>query len=311
MRTTNCPHWPPSDGTALGAIFGIKYFEFLNDFAVAGLGTTTLKFDEFVRRNRAEVVPSALKVVMGPGTGLGMGLLFKSEWSPCYEVFPCEGGHTDFSVRGEEDHKLLHFARDYIENSENIENRRGKGKIDRVSIERLCAGPAVPLIYEFYKKEHPDLKRILEEGDDAKHPDEINSSDIISKALDTDDELLMMVVNKFAQILGVEIGNFALKTLPYGGMFLVGGVVKGLMDFLEHDKKFLETIYDKGRLTSTIRRIPLFIVKPHIELGLRGAEEHAFRLMKCWPLPEADLQEYFQQQEALNTSRRRSSILGN
>lgn len=32
-----------------------------------------------------------------------------------------------------------------------------------MSTERLCAGPAVPLIYQFFKSEHPELKSVLEE----------------------------------------------------------------------------------------------------------------------------------------------------
>ena len=38
---------------------------------------------------------------------------------------------------------------------------RSKGKINRVSIERLCAGPAVPLIYEFLADKFSDLTRIF------------------------------------------------------------------------------------------------------------------------------------------------------
>jgi hypothetical protein len=44
---------------------------------------------------------------------------------------------------------LVEFAKRYIEESKNVENERGKGKVDRISVERLCAGPAVPLIYAF------------------------------------------------------------------------------------------------------------------------------------------------------------------
>lgn len=36
--TTNCPHWPAADGRALEQLFGIKNFQFLNDFAAAGYG---------------------------------------------------------------------------------------------------------------------------------------------------------------------------------------------------------------------------------------------------------------------------------
>ena len=84
---------------------------------------------------------------MGPGTGLGVGMLCKSEYADCHEVYATEGGHVDFPVRNEQDWRLHEFAKDFIKNSDNVENQRGRGEVSRVSIERLCAGPAVPLLY--------------------------------------------------------------------------------------------------------------------------------------------------------------------
>ena len=43
----------------------------------------------------------------------------------------------------------------------------------------------------------------------------------------------MIVVEKFSEIYAIEIGNFALKTLPYGGIYLCGGVTMGLLQYLE------------------------------------------------------------------------------
>ena len=68
-----------------------------------------------------------VKAVIGPGTGLGMGLLFKSEFSSVYEVSPTEGGHTDYSPRSDEDYDFLKFAKKYVEESQNVENLRAKG----------------------------------------------------------------------------------------------------------------------------------------------------------------------------------------
>ncbi len=119
---------------------------------------------------------------------------------------------------------------DYIKNSNNIENLRGKSEISRTSIERLCAGPAVPLLYEFMKVQFPDLPRILEKN---KKADDLTSSDIIDAGIVKHDELCMKVIKKFAEILAVEVGNVALKFLPYGGIFLVGGVAHGIKDYLE------------------------------------------------------------------------------
>lgn len=91
---------------------------------------------------------------MGPGTGLGVGFLTKPYEGKYYEVHSSEGGHCDFSVVTEEDWKLREHAIKYTKESKNVENLRAGGvDIKRMSIERLCAGPAVPLIYDFYKSQ--------------------------------------------------------------------------------------------------------------------------------------------------------------
>jgi glucokinase len=87
-------------------------------------------------------------------------------------VYPSEGGHVEFAPRDQEEFELLQFAHEYIKTSNNEENLRGKtDDLVRISHERMGAGPAVPMIYEFYKKKFPDLARVLEQGDDAKQPD--------------------------------------------------------------------------------------------------------------------------------------------
>ena len=146
--------------------------------------------------NRSPVEEDGVKIVLGPGTGHGQGFLIKSKFSPCYEVYPSEGGHVEFAPRSELDSRLLTFAHEYIENSNNVENERGKPKyrLNRMSHERLGAGPAIPLIYEFMKKEHENLPRIFETGDAKKTPDEINSHDVIQAAMLQNDPLCMKVV---------------------------------------------------------------------------------------------------------------------
>jgi hypothetical protein len=58
----------------------------------------------------------------------------------------------------------MNFAQNYCATSNNIENLRAKKDITSVATAHLCAGPAVPLIYEFMKTKNPDLPRILEDG---------------------------------------------------------------------------------------------------------------------------------------------------
>ena len=103
----------------------------------------------------------------------------------------------------------------------------------------------MPMIYEFLKTKQSDLPRTLEEGENGKKPDEITSMDIVTAAFHKDepDKLCHLVVEKFAEILAVEVGNHALKTLPYGGVFLIGGVTMGIKSYILQDPTFLHLIH--------------------------------------------------------------------
>lgn len=100
-----------------------------------------------------------------------------------------------------------------------------------MSIERLCAGPALPLIYAFMKEKYPELEVVLEKDTDhgkAKPFDEIVGKDIVECGMKLNDPLCMKVIEKFSENYGTETGNLALKTLPYGGIYLTSGVTNGI-----------------------------------------------------------------------------------
>ena len=67
------------------------------------------------------------------------------------------------------------------------------------------------------------------------------------------DPLCMRVVKKFTEIFAVEAGDFALKTLPYGGVYLVGGVTMGLADYIKNESVWMDTFLEKGRLEEKMR----------------------------------------------------------
>jgi len=250
----------------------------INDFAAAGYGVLNLKEMDYTKLNDAFEVDTAVKAVIGPGTGLGQCFLTKSEFAPYYEINPAEGGHSEYSPRSKEDYELLEFAKNFIENSENIENQRAKGKIDRVSIERMCAGPAVPLIYDFMRNRHPDMERVLEK--DGVEFNAIDSKMIINCGVIQKDPLCMKVVEKFTELFAVETGNLALKTLPFGGIYLIGGVTTGISNYLIHSDTFIKNFYMKGRMGEKMRKFPIYLVREETNVGMLGAEECAFRVMR-------------------------------
>ena len=205
-----------------------------------------------------------------------MGFLVKSSYSDYYEVCPTEGGHSEYSPRNDEDMEFLNFAKKFIAESKNVENLRAKAEIYRVSVERVGAGPAVPMIYKFLEGKHKDLVNVFDK--EGINFDEVNSKMIIERGMKDKDPLCLKVIEKFTQIFAVEAANFALKTLPFGGMYLIGGVTEGIREYMINDPTFQENFFRKGRLEGTMRKIPLLIVNPGIEVGILGAEEVSYRL---------------------------------
>jgi len=65
--------------------------------------------------------------------------------------------------------------------------------------------------------------------------------------------LCLKVVEKFTQNFGNETGNLALKTLPYGGIYLIGGVTNGIKDYIQTNSKFMDSFYNKGRCSDLMR----------------------------------------------------------
>lgn len=118
------PSWKEVNGKAIMDQFGFKSIKLINDFIAAGYGVASLKDSEYsVFReclNPGTINSEGVKIVLGPGTGLGEAMLFKNGLE--YEPYPSEGGHGDFAVRSEEDFKLMQFAKTYIPTSKNIEN---------------------------------------------------------------------------------------------------------------------------------------------------------------------------------------------
>ena len=83
-------------------MFGLKACRFINDFEAAGYGIANLLPEDSVKVGGNGVLSEAslsVKAVIGPGTGLGEGLLIKNEVDGLYYPSPSEGGHADFAVK--------------------------------------------------------------------------------------------------------------------------------------------------------------------------------------------------------------------
>ena len=71
VEFTNVIKWSLIDGTSLSQILDIPHFVLINDFTAAGYGILPLKERDFIRLDDNQIIDGAVKVVIGPGTGLG------------------------------------------------------------------------------------------------------------------------------------------------------------------------------------------------------------------------------------------------
>ena len=73
----------------------------------------------------------------------------------------------------------------------------------------------------------------------------------------------------FVEAYGAETGNLALKVLPYGGIYIAGGIAAKNLCFMKQGS-FLTAFKAKGRMSKLLTDIPIHIVL-NAELGLLGS----------------------------------------
>lgn len=83
-----------------------------------------------------------------------------------------------------------------------------------------------------------------------------------------DNILTSKTMSLFIETYASEVGNFALKILPYGGIYIAGGIAGKIVNLLR-ENNFVETFLAKGRMRTLLEKMPLYIVK-NPEVGLKG-----------------------------------------
>ncbi|MCL5261218.1 MAG: glucokinase [Gammaproteobacteria bacterium] len=232
----------------------------INDFEAIGYGIETLTPEDFFMVQQGKARENSVRAFIGAGTGLGIGFMTRTNGS--YVVYPTEGGHVDFAPTDDTQVDLLRYMRK---------------KYHRVSFERVLSGPGLVHIYHFVRDnkifgedENPEL-RFLIEGDQN-----IDIAATVAKyAIKHGDILAQRALDIFMRIYGAAVGNLALTTLPYAGLYIVGGIAPKLLEQIK-GKVFMDMYYDKGRMANLIKDIPLNIVL-NTDVGLQGAAIYAYR----------------------------------
>jgi glucokinase len=247
----------------------IPQVSLINDFAAVGYGVLGLAPEDLHTLQSGQLDTNAPIGVIGAGTGLGEGYVV-----PCgnsQRVFPTEGGHADFAPRSTVEFQLLQ----YIKERQNL---------DRISVERVVSGMGIMSIYQFMRDRHlseetpavANAYRIWQQ-EIGKETKTIDLAAVISQnAIDQTDYICQETMELFIGAYGAEAGNFALKLLPYGGLYIAGGIAAKNLELMKRGE-FMRAFRDKGRMSSLLERVPVHIVlNPRV--GLIGAALRAAQL---------------------------------
>lgn len=249
------------EATRLKEELNLETVSLINDFAAVSYGVLGLKENELESIQAVEPQKDAPIAIIGAGTGLGEGFLIP-QGDGDYLIFGTEGGHTDFAPRSEVEFQLLNYIRE-------------QKKLDRVSVERVVSGQGIVSIYQGLRdlkiipETNQQVKEIVQQWEQQANP-EIDPAAAISQAAQAkSDSLCQKTMEIFLEAYAAEAGNLALKLLPYGGLYIAGGIAAKNLSLIK-ESSFLKVFKTKGRVSPILDSVPINIIL-NPQVGLLGS----------------------------------------
>jgi len=256
-------------GERLQRALDIPLVTLINDFAAIGYGIFGLQEGEMATLQAATPNPTAPIAVIGAGTGLGEGFLIPGP-DGTYWAFSSEGGHTDYAPQSDLEFELLNYLLE-------------KNNLPRVSVERVASGTGIASIYQFFRDTNPheesaamaDIYQAWSREIGKKDKTVDLAAEVSKAALAGNDFLCEQAMNLFMSAYGAEAGNLALKLLPYGGLYVAGGIAPKILPLLQKGA-FMKAFCSKGRMRPVLEKVPVHVIL-NPKVGLIGAALHGVR----------------------------------
>jgi glucokinase len=232
--SSNLP-WPV-EGEELEATIGLATGQslLLNDLVAAALSLEHLQSADLMQLNPGTAESRAPKALIAAGTGLGEAILF---WDGTrYRVFPSEASLTDFAPRNDRELLLLQSLRH---------------RLPRVVTEEIVSGRGFRAIHQIL---FPGVHHAFfdEEGVDP-------AARITQQAFAGSCTACEETLSIWMEAYGAEAGNMALRVLPFGGVYIAGGIALKILPKLK-EGGFVRAFADKAKLSTQLAKIPIFVV---------------------------------------------------
>lgn len=240
------------DGAAMAAFLGLLRVRILNDLESTAFGVGMLTPNDLATIYEGVPLPNATSVVIAAGTGLGEAVLF---WDGSKHLaMGTEGGHADFAPHTPQQAELWKFLR---------------GRVDYVSAEIILSGRGFQNVHEFLD---PSLKH---PGFDD--PTQDPAPQITERGLSGECPVCAGTLDLWTEIYGSEAGNFALRTLARGGIYVAGGIAVKVLPKLK-DGRFAAAARDKEKMRDFLAHLPIYVVLNE-ECPLLGAAYVAWKAL--------------------------------
>ncbi|WP_336056171.1 glucokinase [Nitratireductor sp. CH_MIT9313-5] len=223
---------------------GIRDVVVLNDFEAQALAVVALGEEHLEQIGGGEAETTGSRVVLGPGTGLGVAGLVHARrtWVPV----PGEGGHVDLGPRTERDRQIFPHL-------ETIEGR--------ISAEQILCGRGLVNLYRALCKA------------DGNTPKFSDPAEITGAGLAKEDAAAVETLDLFCTYLGRLAGDLGLVFMSRGGVFLTGGIAQKIVPALKNGH-FRKAFEDKAPHNALVEQMPVFVIT-HPLAALTGIAAYA------------------------------------
>lgn len=201
-----------------------------NDFEALALAMPALEGDQLKKIGEGEASAREPRIVVGPGTGLGVGALVYAHNR--YMPLAGEGGHIDLGPVSERDFEIWpHLDR----------------LLGRVSGETLLSGNGLARLYRAVAASRGESADWCQKGQD------------VTAAAERGDPFADEALDLFLTYLGRFAGDLALFLLAKGGVFIGGGICPRIAERFEKSG-FRDAFEAKAPHQGILRTIPTFLI---------------------------------------------------
>ncbi len=210
--------------------YGFHTLEVINDFAALAYSLPHLNQASLFSIKPGDVEDFGAKVVVGPGTGLGVAALVHT--GSGFHPIGGEGGHVTIAPGTDTELELFKVL---------------KQQQQHISAEDLLSGKGLVNLYRGYAQ-------LRQQEANNYAPDEVTQH-----ALSNNDPLCVEAFNSFLGLLGGYCGDLALIFAARGGVYLGGGILPQIQPHIANSE-FLTRFMNKGPMRKLVKEIPVQLI---------------------------------------------------